>query len=243
MAANVVYGKRDLVVEALAQKIRSGALAPGQRLEGEHRLAEEFDVSRGTIRQALSELARQELIATQSGIGSFVTFDDKPLDQRLGWAQALSDADAQIVTRVLAIATVAPDDAPDLPAIVPGGPLVAVRRTRELTRPELPDVVSFENAFVPATGVLRDLPRTGLRDGSLSASLAAAGLRPARGEQRAALHRLTRDEARVLRREPGDAFLRTARTSFTSDGRFVEHVVSLLDPDHFQLHYTFGDQR
>jgi GntR family transcriptional regulator len=41
---------------------------------------------RGTVRSALAELAQRDLIATQSGVGSFVTFDGVALDQSLGWA-------------------------------------------------------------------------------------------------------------------------------------------------------------
>ncbi len=47
-------------------------------------------------------------------------------------------------------------------------------------------------------------------------------------------------EAELLRRETGDWFLDTRRTSRAADGSFVEHVVSLLDPDHFQLTLQFG---
>ena len=50
-------------------------MADGFLLPGEHQLAEEFAVSRGTLREALAELKRRNYIATQSGVGSIVTFD------------------------------------------------------------------------------------------------------------------------------------------------------------------------
>ena len=67
-----------------------------------------------------------------------------------------------------------------------------------------------------------------------------AGLHPHHGEQRLSGRRIDAEEARVLRREPGDWFLDTRRTSRAADDTFVEHVVSLLDPDHFQLSVEFG---
>ena len=45
-------------------------MADGFLLPGEHQLAEEFAVSRGTLREALAELKRRNYIATQSGVGS-----------------------------------------------------------------------------------------------------------------------------------------------------------------------------
>lgn len=242
MTSQVMYGKRDLVVETLAEQIRRGEFAHGQRLDGEHRLAQEFDVSRGTIRQALGELQRRRLIATRTGIGSFVTFDGHPLDQRGGWAQALADAGSDLTTSVLDIAPVDRASIPGLPDDVDLDEAVAVRRVRSAQQPDgTQRVLSFECASIPATGALRDLPTTGLTDGSLWTTLQAEGLVGTTGEQRVDVHALDEREAGILGREPGTAFLRTVRTSFTSDGRFVEHVVSLLDPARFTLRLSFGE--
>lgn len=243
MREQAVFGKRHLVVETIAEQIRRGELAKGQRLDGEHRLAEEFDVSRGTIRQALSELQRRRLITTQTGIGSFVTFDGHALDQRLGWAQALADVGTDISTSVLDISPIAVSEIPELPDGVPVADAIAVRRVRwtkdtDGTR----HILSFECSSVPAVGILKDLPTTGLIEGSLWTSLKAENLVATQGEQRVGVHSLTEREATFLQREPGTSFLRTIRTSYAADGAFVEHVVALLDPERFTLSLTFGDQ-
>ncbi|HEX7350837.1 MAG TPA: GntR family transcriptional regulator [Brachybacterium sp.] len=242
MSIQAVRGKRQVIVETLSRRIRDGDYEPGQKLDGELRLAEEFGVSRGTIRQALSELQHRSLIATETGRGSFVIFDGQQLDPQHGWAQALASAGGDIDTRLLGIEPVRRDAIPLLPETVRLDEGICVRRVRRLrtgsgeARP-----ISFECATVPRDGELRSLPTDGLVDGSLSATLQLAGLVPARGTQHADVHPLDEREARVLHRSPGTAFLRTARTSFTADARFVEHVVSLLDPEHFTLSLTFGD--
>jgi len=51
----------------LAGQIATGALAPGDRLPGEHDLAEWFGVSRMTLRHALAELARRGLVTKTVG--------------------------------------------------------------------------------------------------------------------------------------------------------------------------------
>jgi DNA-binding LacI/PurR family transcriptional regulator len=56
-----------LIVERLEERIRTGEYRRGQWLPTERALAEEFDVSRATLRLALSELERRELILRARG--------------------------------------------------------------------------------------------------------------------------------------------------------------------------------
>lgn len=52
--------------------IRSGAIAPGTRLEGELVLAERLGVSRPTVRQALRHVADKGLVVRHRGVGTIV---------------------------------------------------------------------------------------------------------------------------------------------------------------------------
>jgi GntR family transcriptional regulator len=230
------FGKRERLINAIVSRIRSGALGPGDQLPGEHRLAHEFGVSRGTVRSALTELQRRSLIATESGIGSFVTHDDVDLDARHGWARALTRSGLPVGTDVLSIDVVTDEE---LRTRFGPAEFVAVHRRRR-DAGDLP--VSLERALVPARDSLADLPSTGLRNGSLSASLAAAGLTATHGEQDIELRPLPDPEAALLDRAPGELFLRSSRTTLTDTGDLVEHVVSWLDPAHFRFHITFGSQ-
>jgi DNA-binding FadR family transcriptional regulator len=56
----------------LLASIRSGELAPGDRLDSEQTLARAFGVSRPVIREALGGLRSMGLIVSQAGRGSFV---------------------------------------------------------------------------------------------------------------------------------------------------------------------------
>lgn len=69
------------IAEAIRDSIISGAMIVDERLPSEADLAEQFDVSRSTIREALKRLAAQSLIRTQRGAfgGAFVnrlSYDD-----------------------------------------------------------------------------------------------------------------------------------------------------------------------
>ncbi len=85
------------ISEEIEDAIRSGAFTYVHRLPGEYGLAERFDVSRSTVRQALAFLARTRLIATRPGSGSYITFDH----QQLGWSKALAQHGAQVESRII----------------------------------------------------------------------------------------------------------------------------------------------
>lgn len=57
----------------LRGRIGRGEWANGDRLPGEHRLAERYEVSRATIRTALQDLESRGLTVTRRGAGTFVT--------------------------------------------------------------------------------------------------------------------------------------------------------------------------
>jgi GntR family transcriptional regulator len=233
--------KKDLIVNALVEKIEGGEIAVGERLAGENVLASEFHVSRGTVRQALGELQRRRLITTRSGFGSVVIYDGHKLDQGSGWTAALSDISGNVVSQLLRIEVVPRWQVPDLPASVRGDDFVLVeRRRRTAARGRRQRVVSLERAYVSNGGFLTTLPAHGLLQGSLTVSLAHAGLEAVTAERSVSLKLLDAEEADRLGRAVGAPFLRTVRTSFTLEGGFVEHVVSLLDPEHFTVSSKSG---
>jgi GntR family transcriptional regulator len=235
MSGQVIRSKHQRIVAELARDIRVGRLPRGARLPGEHALATRFDVSRNTVRQALADLCSKGFIATRSGKGSFVTFDDRDIDDRLGWTMALAGHGVRTSTRVVRLALVCERDLADRHGLR-SAEFVAIDRIRSIVDGQ---AVSFERSRVPAVGRLRSLPQRGITE-SLYAELHEEGLVPSRGEEWVDLVQLTSVEADLLGRQPGERFLRARRLSLDSSGTFVEHVQSLLDPDRFRLHLMFG---
>ncbi len=229
--------KHQTIARALAREIHSGALEPGSRLPGEHALTQRFQVSRTTVRQALDELGRQGLISTHAGVGSFVTFDGGLLDNRLGWTRALADQGAQVTTETLHL-EVTTDARLAEQLGVEDPEFLVLDRLRVL-----PDgnPAALERSRVPMVGALADVPLRGLVDGSLTKTLAAAGLRVTHGDEWASVRPLAVDEAALLHRTRGESWLNTLRVGRGANGRVVEQVTSLLDPAHFQLHLGFGE--
>ncbi|MEW2549762.1 GntR family transcriptional regulator [Streptomyces sp. NPDC047002] len=228
--------KHHRIARVLADEIRAGVHSTGERLPGEHALTQRFGVSRTTLRQALQVLGDEGLIATHPGIGSFVTFDGTPLDNRLGWTRALAGQTTELATEVLRFETVR-DPALAAELDTETDAFVALDRVRRLAGGV---GVSLELSRVPAVGPLAGLPARGLTEGSLNKTLLAAGRITDSGDGQVSVRGLTAKEAELLRRSPRESFLHLAQVYRAADGSLVEQVTSLLDPARFQLHVHSG---
>ncbi|HAX09504.1 MAG TPA: transcriptional regulator PdhR [Marinobacter hydrocarbonoclasticus] len=74
MPINQIAPKRlaDTIVEQLETMILEGTLEPGQRLPPERVLAEQFGVSRPSLREAVQRLAAKGLLKSRQGGGNYV---------------------------------------------------------------------------------------------------------------------------------------------------------------------------
>lgn len=230
--------KHEEIARTLASEIRDGTVAFGRQLPGETTLAERFSVSRNTVRAALTELGRAGLIRTRSGKGSFVTYDGRPLNVRLGWARAL---EAQgVVTQVTVISAVEIED-PLLAAELGTAEtrFMAIDRLRSIVDGS---IISSERSRVPVTAEVLAAVAAGRAAGSLTSMLAGAGLIATTGQQWVEVRMLDEQDAVLLDRAPGSAFLWSRCITRNAVGELVEHVESLLDPAHFRLHFQFSSQ-
>jgi GntR family transcriptional regulator len=228
--------KHHRIARVLADEIRAGVHSDGDRLPGEHALTQRFGVSRSTLRQALQVLGEQGLIATHAGIGSFVTFDDTPLDNRVGWTQSLAGQPVELTTEILRFETVT-DEALAGGLGLPSSTFIALDRVRRLADGS---GVSLERSRVPAVGDLVGLVERGLDGGSLHKALVAAGRVTEYGEGQVSVRGTDEADAALLRRPSGESFLHLSQVYRAADGSVVEQVTSLLDPARFHLHVRSG---
>lgn len=67
------FGSADLAA-ILRREILGGGLIANERVPAERVLAEDHGVSRGTVREALTQLARENLVESRPGSGTYVTY-------------------------------------------------------------------------------------------------------------------------------------------------------------------------
>ena len=231
--------KHKEIARILTSEIRGGSVAYGRQLPGENTLAERFSVSRNTVRAALTELGRAGLISTRSGKGSFVTYDGRPLNVRLGWAHALHEQGR----REMSVRVVRAEEIEDAELAAslgePSERFIAIDRLRSIVDGP---VISYERSRVRVTPGVADAVASGKAAGSLTRMLLEADLVAVTGEQWVELRMLEEPDAALLGRAPGAAFLWSRCVTRNAVGELVEHVESLLDPAHFSLHFQFSSQ-
>lgn len=120
----------------LTSRVVSGELVPGTQLPDEFEIGEQLGVSRGVVRQALTELCYEGLLYRQRGRGTFVS-TPKTAEGLISGLRGLAD-DAllrgqKIESKVLVLREVPADEtvARNL-SIAPGEPVVELERVRSL---------------------------------------------------------------------------------------------------------------
>ena len=68
----------------IMRMLREGKLSPGSKLPTEHKIAEQFGISRGTVRQALSKLTQEGIVERFPKRGTFISIDHLQVIMRIG---------------------------------------------------------------------------------------------------------------------------------------------------------------
>lgn len=67
-------GSADIAA-ILRREILNGVRIANEKMPAERALAAQFNVSRGTVREALAQLARENLVEIRAGSGAYITYD------------------------------------------------------------------------------------------------------------------------------------------------------------------------
>lgn len=222
------------IATSLADRIRQGELAIGDWLPSERELAKELAVSRLTVRQALSTLREQGLIAPQHGKGYYVRQPqiEQPVDILIGFSQNMLSRGIRPGARILELQTVLADRtlAPELELGL-GEPVFAIHRLRLANN--MP--VALEYSYFPAR-LFPNLDRYDLEARSIYAILAEEyGVTLDSAHQ--ALEPVVAQPAtaRLLKVPRGAPLMQVMRTSRDKQGRVVEHARDLYRGDCFRF--------
>jgi GntR family transcriptional regulator len=218
-------------------------LAPGSAVPTERSLAVEFETSRTTVRQALSELVVEGRLERVQGRGTFVA--QPKVAQHLELTSYTQDMRAQGLepaSRLISLDELRAD--PELAARL-DIPLRA--RVLHLVRLRLVngEPMAIERTYLAAARFPR-LRQHVQRLGSLYAALEAGyGVRLGEAEETIETGLASPEEAALLGVEVGLALLLLSRHSFDLDGRPVEWGRSVYRGDRYKLvaHLTRGADR
>jgi GntR family transcriptional regulator len=228
------------IAEALRERIRTGELASGARLDNQRQLAKSFSVTLMTLRQALELLEREHLITRRHGLGTFVAAPSIDYDilQLRRFAGDLSAKGERVATRLLGTRFMVADRRVAEALRLAGRPRVLV-----LERLRLVDdhPMSLQRSFLPSP-IGDEVVRADLRLTPLHQVLEfKLGVVITRASETVSAVRLGRREARDLGCRAGEPAFESERVSYDAGGAPVVFDRAFIPGDRFritrELHY------
>jgi len=227
MQAMPLYFKIFMVLE---REIRTGHYPTDTPMPSEDALAARFDVSRVTIRHAMSLLAERNLVARQRGRGTFATCPPSARaapDSFDGLNQNIADFEAGTSVTLIEVAS---DRLPDWTgdAVTAGGVLRIVRVRRDETGP-----ISYSACYLPplSAGYIDTFT---LGNRTVIGVLEAAGLRAAQVEQRLTAVAAPPEIAPHLGVAVGGPLTLMRRVMRGADGTAFEYLETYYRPDRYE---------
>jgi GntR family transcriptional regulator len=213
----------------LRRAIETKLLAAEDALPPERELAEEFSVSRITVRKALDGLVSEGLLTRRQGSGTFVASRvEKSFSKLSSFTEDMTSRGKTPRSMWLkkSQGTVSPEEAMAT-GFAPGTPVYRFNRLRYADDTPM----SLEFCTLP-TFVLPSLEAV---QTSLYGALEKAGFRPQRALQRLRAVLLTAQQTELLHGKEGDAGLLVERRGFLGDGRIVEFSQSYYCGDTYDF--------
>ncbi len=212
--------------------IENGTLPPNTQLPPEREMASIASVSRVTIRQAIEELVKRDVLEQRRGIGTFVK--PQPIrhvqnaDALISFTEYMSQHGHTPVTQVLSagIFTPTPSEMVSL-SLGSKDKVSRLKRLRSINTVPM----ALEHASLP-TDILPDPDCLGA---SLYDVLRQQNTAPVRATQRIRAYNLNKSEANLLNMRVDAAVLRITRHSFLASGRAVELTVGVYRSDLYEI--------
>ena len=228
MARRPMY---EVIRGDLLDQITSGALPSEARLPSEKELAEQYSVSRMTVRQALDSLGRDRLVVRRRGAGTFVA-PPRVRSRRLNRLGAFRDdiagsADVVATSELRRDVAVPSSDVAKILGL--GASDEAVHLVRLRTVDGTPAAV--QDSWIPLN-IAPGLARTSLIDGSLYRTLAErCGVAVSWADQEITASAAGDELAGWLDVRTGSPLIEARRTTHDDAGRVVEYAVSWTRPE------------
>lgn len=217
----------------LRARLESGEFGQGEAIPTEPELEKAYGVSRVTVRRAVQELVRENLLETQQGRGTFVSAPKaiQELNAISSWAETMRSLGKNPVTRSLRIAKVpAPPQVAELLRIPPGSTVTRLERLRCADGEPVCLMTNYlRSELVPG------LTESGLDGESLYETLENRyRIRLAWARETVGARAASAAEAEALTVHRGFPLLAIRRVSYGFDERPVEVVLAVNRADRYE---------
>ena len=218
----------------MRQRIESGVWQAGQQIPSEKELCALYDVSRITIRQAISALVDEGLIVRERGRGSFVRSPVITAGARglTSFSDEMAVLGMRPGGRVVSLRREpAPPEIAAKLQLAAGDPIVIIRRLRYAD--EAP--IGVQTAYLPSAS-FPGLEHADLAGQSLYKHLDEQyGVEPAEAHETFSVTAITGDDARLLNVPDGACGFHVERLTYDQKRELFEFVTSIMRGDRYQV--------
>jgi len=209
---------KNLILQGLA----SGEWRPGEAIPSEAELAVRFNVSQGTVRKAIDEMAAENLVVRKQGKGTYVASHNDPR-AFFRFLRVVPDEGGVAVPQSVPLEcwrAKAGQEAARILDIPPGSPIIIVRRLLKFDgKPVVVDEIYLSGEIFHGLTleVLQDN-----EDSLYTLFEARFGVRMIRAEERIRAVAADRSSAELLSVEEGSPLLSVERVTYTYGDKPVE---------------------
>lgn len=223
----------------ISEDIGRLGMRPGDLLPGEHKLCEQFGVSRTVVRQALLQLEHQGVIERVKGKGTFVAHRKVPeslVHTLTGLYEEVEARGGHVHSDVRRQESLpADDEVADALGVAPGTPVVVIERLRYVDD----EPWSWTTTYLPyEVGNL--VLHADLREQSLYALLATHGIRAVRGVRSAEAASADAAQAALLGVDVGQALLVLRSVAYDEHDRPMEYFDAYHRGDRSRFEFHLG---
>ncbi|WP_336644460.1 GntR family transcriptional regulator [Microbacterium sp. USHLN186] len=229
----------DQLRQLILDSISRDGLQPSDPLPGEHRLCEQYGVSRTVVRQALAQLEHEGAIERIKGKGTFVArprTSESLVHTLVGLFDEVQRRGGHVRSDVLRHEIVEADaEVAGALELDPGTPVVVLTRLRHVDG----QAWSLSTTWMPLD-VGEPTLGVDLRESSLYALLAAHDVVATHGVRSAEATVATHEQATQLGVSAGSALLRLRSVSRDESGRPIEFFIAYHRGDRSRFEFRLG---
>lgn len=220
--------RSERVMDALAEYIEKTGLQPGDAVPSERMLSEMWQVSRGTVREALGRMCREGILIPIQGRGTYVAPEKEHIEMKtmISFSGAFSGKGRTLASRVLAQRLEEADEyLSGILHITPGEKVHVLSRVREIDGKKL----LLEISHIPAERC-PGLEKISFESASLYSILEIHyGIYMDHQDISVQLSSASETEARYLDIRPGDPVFVEKGTAYDRNGQAAEYTKTIMD--------------
>lgn len=226
---------KDLIIE----KIEAGEYAEESKIPSEQELCESYDISRPTVRQAITELTNNGYLYKEKGKGTFVARSKTKVDIKsyTGFTDSILDSQEPGLRNIISIRSVTARESKQLDSVFGANGFGQQNEFAEIKYLTLQksDVLSLNTSYIPMSlfpGIIDDIKA---KKPSYDILRGKYPLLPVKTRSSLEIIYTDHEDAQYLQVQSGQPLLKIENILSSKSGQVVEYIVAKYRSDKCKL--------